>query len=825
MARCQGTVFPAFLLALTFGVVGPLQMYLTNSTELWFRINDIWWLCLLGGVAIFVLCLFLGILLPENWRVFWDCLLFGVALGMYLQGNYINADYGVLDGRAIDWFQYRDIAVVNTAIWLVCLFIPLVATHLCPEMAKKGFKWGAQFLIAVQILAFGITLATTNLDRGENAVLSVKGINEVSEQGNVIVFVLDTFDDQDMKELLKTDPNFFSDLDGFTYFENNTGMYSTTKGSIPFILTGEVYRNEQPYNSYVEEAFLKTDFFRELKKDGYDIGLYTQNNLIGFSSCKDYVSNLALSEVKISSPIKMLGLLYKFTGFRYFPHLLKPSVWIYSSEFDGCKETEKSDSTIYSLDNLSYYNRLTQEQLSLVETGKCYRFIHLYGSHAPYTLTENLQKAEDGSATCISQSKASLKIVYEYIKQLKELGVYDQSTLLILSDHGRMLGEPRNPIFFCKERNSRGPLRATNAPVCQEDIQATIMSDLGINDDGKYGQSAFDVDEGEERDRRFLYYNWGGDWSAEYLPPLIEYSISSVGNAPEDFYITQYDIKDYTMGTELSFISGEGPDANLYGIYGFSYAEKTCTWTEGNQAEMAFRLDVSPGQDLLVHMDVVNTLYGSQRLTILANDTLVYGGDSFDNRPIEFKVLKEVLTDNVLKLVFKFPDAESRGGGDTRKVAVAFSGMCIQSIEPQADVYCLGTELSFKKESGTAHSYCDVGFSYPEDTHTWTEGHFARLRFQIDPKPQKDILVQMDVLNTNYGEQTCIVRANGSEVYRGKIAGNQKLEFTIPLHLLKNPILALEFELPDAISQHEIDGGADNRRVAIAFAGMRLLER
>lgn len=833
--KSEKTVYPAILLAITFGVVGPFQMYLTNSTELWFGIGDIWWIPLLGGTAILAICLLLSILLPPNWSIFFNCLLFGIAIGMYLQGNYINAYYGVLDGHTIDWSQYTSTAVVNTVIWLICLAVPLIAVRLRPDWAKKGLKWISLFLIAVQILALGIMLATTDLDTKESVFASTKGINEVSEEGNVIVFILDSFDDLDIKELLETEPDFFSELDGFTYFTNNTGMYPTTIGSLPFILTGEVYRNEQPYSSYVEEAFSKTDYYEDLKEAGYDIALYTGTHYLNVELIKDYVSNLAFDGVKVSSPLGMLGSLYKFTGFRYFPHLLKPFVWFYGGEFGEYKVAVKSEQKVYSYSNIPYYDSLVQEGLSLTEGGKRYRLIHLDGAHFPYNLAEDLRETDDGSATRMSQSKAALNIVYEYIRQLKELGVYDQSTLLIISDHGLhslLAGRPTNPIFFAKGQNYSGSLQLSNAPVSQADIQATIMSDLGLNDSEKYGRSAFSIKEGENRDRHFLLYSLNDDnyWNHAYLPPMHEYYILPDGNEENNFYLTgmvytedgfenRNLYEEYVLGDEILFT--EESDGTRYFSSGIFNVETSFAWSSGHFGRMC--LDFGEVQThLTATIEFANIYAGSQHVVIKNYNEVLYDGTVTQTNPvISFYVPEHCFNEGKLMLDFEYPDAVSpasmnTGSADVRLLAVGFKKIRFTGI-PE---YTPGNDIIFTEESD-GRQYFTSGISVIEKNTAWSVGTSGQMQLCIDGDVG-GLTAEFTFRSLYTPPQKFIVRCGDRVLYDAVLNSvEEPVIFSIPAACIENGRLLLDLEYPDAVSPESRGTGVDKRALAFRFYSIR----
>jgi len=65
-----------------------------------------------------------------------------------------------------------------------------------------------------------------------------------------------------------------------------------------------------------------------------------------------------------------------------------------------------------------------------------FAYIHLHGSHTPYVMNEKAEPAAPGTSSAIIQTKGCFHIVYEYLDQLKQLGMYENSTIIIFGDHG-----------------------------------------------------------------------------------------------------------------------------------------------------------------------------------------------------------------------------------------------------------------------------------------------------------------------------------------------------------------------------------------------------
>lgn len=178
--------------------------------------------------------------------------------------------------------------------------------------------------VAVQIITLGTLLLTSDwVKRDGDFAVTTRGIDTVSAKENIVVFILDTFDEEFFREIQAENPEFLEPLDGFTHFNNATGMYPTTKGALPFILTGLANNNEMPYVDYTKEAFQNATQYDDLISANYDVGIYTESVFFNSEICKEFVCNLEQTKEEVSSYTSSLSTLYKITAFRYAPHIIK----------------------------------------------------------------------------------------------------------------------------------------------------------------------------------------------------------------------------------------------------------------------------------------------------------------------------------------------------------------------------------------------------------------------------------------------------------------------------------------------------------------------
>ncbi len=230
--------------------------------------------------------------------------------------------------------------------------------------------------------------------------------------------------------------------------------------------------------------------------------------------------------------------------YRDAPWILKWRFWFYTDEVN--QKVVKSDpegspsNTIYSGDDVRYYSNLKEGKLSLADDSSSYKgafkFIHLVGDHGPYNIDENGNYVGLNGSTENRQAKGSLTMVKTYLQDLKDLGKYDDATIIITSDHGHWvssLEQPTktiSPILLVKKSGASGGsgLTVSHSSVSHSDFQGTVLSAVGTSD-SKYTTTYFDEFD-ENRARDFYMITSDGSYAIDIYRYEIEGMVTDMGN-------------------------------------------------------------------------------------------------------------------------------------------------------------------------------------------------------------------------------------------------------------------------------------------------------
>ena len=507
-----------FALSLTVGVLVPTDIYIKNASQLWFDYKDIIKYFLSDMVRYFVVLLLCYVICwRQKIRGIYLSVLLGLLFGAFLQSYIISIDYGMFDGHEIKWENYKKIEILNTFIWIFCLadtFVKFRRAQFDINRIKKYVKPITFCIIAVQCVVLLITLKNHPIqkyiqyDDGRARVLTTKNLYTVSAKDNIIIFLIDEFDAAIFEEILQNNSKIRPVFKDFTYYPDSTSSFGFTIYSLPEILTGKLFDPAfQKYLTYLKEAWGNNYYYNALRDNNYSINLYTSGD---YTDRNAPIDNLVTEKVAVDRHVaNKFG---NLVGFRIVPHYFKKFFYHYNTNI---RDTMAIADNIkpYHIDDRAFYDNLCKG-LKLNGDNNCFHFYHLEGVHYPWNLDENLEPlGEEETGTAYKAALGRLKIVQEYLKQMKQYQVYNNATIVILADHGHHNTVGRCPVFLIKHSlDQHDSLMVNKTPIVVADLMPIIFRGFASNH--KPGINKVIV--GENRNRVFYYENRDGSFT-KYL--------------------------------------------------------------------------------------------------------------------------------------------------------------------------------------------------------------------------------------------------------------------------------------------------------------------
>ena len=161
------------------------------------------------------------------------------------------------------------------------------------------------------------------------------------------------------------------------------------------------------------------------------------------------------------------------------------------------------------------------------------------GCHAPYLFDENCEKTDE-KVTVKEATRGALTNVNEYLRQLKELGIYDSSTIIVTSDHGRSgtiteLDAPRVVSMFYKPAGAKGEMKESLSPQQLVNVRPTVLKEMGL-DYADYGTPFDEVLEDADV-TRYMYMSGASEDGSVREENLLTYEIKGDANNFENWKI------------------------------------------------------------------------------------------------------------------------------------------------------------------------------------------------------------------------------------------------------------------------------------------------
>jgi hypothetical protein len=464
--------------------------------------------------------------------------LWGILTAAYIQTLFLNGSMVMITGQQTGYSELSIDNIINMLIWVVILLLPL-CLFVFFKIRKKVFHFEKALILTVIIMigmqSAGLisTAATTDLPPGyeEGTVMykSYEATSNFNADENILVYILDRMDVLYMNETLERYPHLRDYLDGFTHYENNITEYWDTFPSVTSMLTHYYYIDGQTYEEYWAEAWARRNFMDVLRENGFTTNLYLDfsSTYGSLSQLHDRADNLVPHD-KVELNIRGLtSTASRLSLGRLSPYLLK-NLWLgpvvpnFGINFIHLPEWVQQPVIGIHAD-LKFYEYIKQAEYIVNSEKSVFTIMHLNGAHvsgfrndpSSYGLhyddeTASIQFGGD----VIDSTRVTLEILNIHFNKMKEIGVYGNSTIIMLADHGfgRVAGETAS--LLIKPAGSTGPLQADrSAELSHKYFGAGILDAANIPND-EFGISYFDIIGGSEPPVRLFYSldHWFPAW-------------------------------------------------------------------------------------------------------------------------------------------------------------------------------------------------------------------------------------------------------------------------------------------------------------------------
>jgi len=426
-------------------------------------------------------------------------LLMGLILAVYVQYMFMNKRLDMIGMEEYDWKGQAGYAVFNGIVWLFIIAVPLLMLKFNNKLWQKLTTIVPAVMLALHGMTAVTMITTTKNDifgNHNHAYMTTDEMYTVSRHKNVIVLVFDAADNRYIEKIMDEHPEKMDGFKDFTVYTNTCSVYDFTTMSFAQMFSGVDFDNTLTGSEFFEKAWQGPKakaFYGGLHDMGYRVNAYNMNGGTA-SDWKDIFDNAAYSEkaVKIKPDIihrrKMRQHFHSLEMYRALPFAAKRLVDDERLTFENI--------VIFDFGYKYYENSdfLDHEKLEQADNDDNYFIIqHTEGTHYPCDTYAEMD-------TCF-------EITRSYMEQLKDMGVYDDSVIIVTSDHGEhSSGETgATPIFMIKEANTtHDSFEVNNAPIYFTDLLSTFAINAGFDKETaekEFGSSIYDFDENSVRER------------------------------------------------------------------------------------------------------------------------------------------------------------------------------------------------------------------------------------------------------------------------------------------------------------------------------------
>lgn len=438
-------------------------------------------------LVIFISVLLIGYALfrivPDEMKVLMVYMAVIAAVMFWVYTYLIPGDFGHLDNFELSnpsklynpnrLYQLLEAAAIVTGVGLIVLLF------------RKFSKYVLAALVILNLMSFGQAtvglFASGALGKNHPDVLKMaegrvpdytRDLLSLSREENVVVVMLDMFTGGFLPRILEEYPDLYDGLEGFTWYANTLSCSDNTFASIPAIVGGEKYcvqaGDTEESVTLVERYQEAFQFFPEyFESMGYKLAYidpsymgYTgldsnPDILVGYS--RDFVpywQSSAESSVRGDTNIPPAEYSRIFTVIGLFkgsPFILKPYIYYKASWLKTNSGNVKIDHVV---DNLALLDALP-ELSSADASDKSFLYFNSMFTHIPWAMDENgrISRAiirdepshryySDVDALLINPklpfhtNAKALSALSEWFDWMRQEDIYDNTRIVIVSDHG-----------------------------------------------------------------------------------------------------------------------------------------------------------------------------------------------------------------------------------------------------------------------------------------------------------------------------------------------------------------------------------------------------
>ena len=522
----QISIYAIVCIAFLICVFTPYQLYSTDitqfdSAEMVATLSTLFGTFIISAFAIIYILSFIPKRFSEVVAFALSVILFsGIVYSFILVG-----DYGAMDHFVLQKAPEKSTGQIFEFIVVLLLGIALMT------FALKKLKIAMQIILATLFIVSGVNaLQIVNKRLDSDKIDQQSKINDKSKppyadsplfsysknDKNIVVIVLDMFSGSHTPYILEQFPQFMKQLDGFTLFPNAISTTNATVHSMATLIGGEHYaaynmnKREQNLATQIDSAFIKTS--NAFADSGFSVGLMAfvgsninivkaqlKNGVFALDAFNSAFLNHYIHSQNLGAVIQahskaqkytQTALLVSFGVLKFMPKPIHKAIyndglWFLNSKSDALTAIQHTTS-FYAL----------AHNVSVDSKKPTFKYLHSMMTHTPYGMYFNGKECEFFSDKSVFKGKTNknlfqhfdtescaIKYLSDYVELLKSLGIYDNTQIFVVSDHGggdaiSVAQSRADSLLLFKDFGAHGNLKIDNRLMANYDIVSIFCENL-----------------------------------------------------------------------------------------------------------------------------------------------------------------------------------------------------------------------------------------------------------------------------------------------------------------------------------------------------------
>lgn len=485
--------------------------------------------------AVILILLLLKILIKKNWLINLSSFaFFCLAITAFVYTFIVPSDYGVLNSFILS--EPNKLYSKMNKYWdvLILFAIFIFVTFIIWKNKITLVAWSFTFITAALVVNSIFSLYNINSNQNKKFIQTPQEVLPKNVENfltfsqnkqNIIVIMLDMFTGGNMKEILSSHPELKKEFDGFTWFEDSVSAGPVTIFGKPGILGG---KNVTPLPLNIDKSksleekinFGWSNFLGVLQRNNFHISLYDHtwlkptliqqalekpgNFIDSWLMWDGFPKNWAQeNNINVYTSVLPEQTLRTIALFRVSPLSLKKKIY---GKGRWCNTVNLQQTNLrWALNNISHLDALSDSSTIEHTQYNTFKFVINEITHLPWSLDATCKPTAKGPnnegvrlkngtfESHLQVEYCSLKSISKFLKWLKRNQSYQNTMIILVSDHGRgdssqiykLWGKPYpyyvHSLLMIKPFNKNGILEVDSKSLTANwDVPQFIMNELKI---------------------------------------------------------------------------------------------------------------------------------------------------------------------------------------------------------------------------------------------------------------------------------------------------------------------------------------------------------